>query len=172
MQNNEIELDTYDKLSVQYFYMGKIHKSQEYHNRYLSGYLEPKESGVQSLTMLKYQNKVKDQEKRTAKVLDYKAAIKFSAGYLKKIKQILNSEEQSNLILTLFHFEDGFKIRIPTPVPKIDVKDLPSPTALTEDIESKEIRRSLLKHQLHRSKNQNSLLTIDTEGNFTHFTKI
>lgn len=59
MQRKDLELLAYDKLSVQFFYIGKIEKSKDYHNKYLYGYLEPKNSSIQALNMLKHQNKKK-----------------------------------------------------------------------------------------------------------------
>mmetsp|Transcript_6567 Transcript_6567/g.6130 ORF Transcript_6567/g.6130 Transcript_6567/m.6130 type:complete len:108 (-) Transcript_6567:233-556(-) len=100
LENPNIEQEAYDKLSVQYFHLGKIKKSQEYHNRYLKGYIEPKESGIHSLTLLKHQHKMRDMEKRKPRETDYKHAVSYSKGFLAKIKDCLSQEEKSNLVLS------------------------------------------------------------------------
>jgi hypothetical protein len=54
MQRNDLEMLAYEKLSIQYFLIGRIDKSKDYHERYNHGYLEPKESSIQVLTIMKY----------------------------------------------------------------------------------------------------------------------
>ena len=42
LQRNDIELKAYDNISFEYFYIGKIEKSKDYHDRYIRRILEPK----------------------------------------------------------------------------------------------------------------------------------
>mmetsp|Transcript_28420 Transcript_28420/g.25154 ORF Transcript_28420/g.25154 Transcript_28420/m.25154 type:complete len:221 (-) Transcript_28420:5-667(-) len=77
--------------------------------------------------MLKHQNSRKDYE-RKSKNLNYKLAADSSIGFIGKIKDILSSEEDRNLLLALYNYEEVFKVRVQTPVYEIKYKDLPSPT--------------------------------------------
>ena len=127
-ERTDLELEAYDKLSAEYFFIGKISKSQIYHSKYMRGILEPKESSIRALTNLKHENRLKEFNKIKERVQDYKPAVLWSSGYVSKIKEILQYEEDPTLVLESFDYDEIFRIRISTPVSKMSVSELPSPT--------------------------------------------
>lgn len=74
-ERTDLELEAYDKLSAEYFFIGKISKSQIYHSKYMRGILEPKESSIRALTNLKHENRLKEFNKIKERVQDYKPAV-------------------------------------------------------------------------------------------------
>ena len=68
---------------------------------------------------------------------DYKHAVAATAGYVHKIKEILDSEEDRNLLLGTYDYDETFRIRISTPIHDVDIKDLPSPSAKIDSSPSK-----------------------------------
>jgi hypothetical protein len=121
MQRNDLEMLAYEKLSIQYFLIGRIDKSKDYHERYNYGYLEPKESSIQVLTNLKYQNQKKEIVNIDIKDLKYEDAIDSSSGFLSKLKEILSSDEDRELYLGLYCLNESFKIQTPTSIPETKV---------------------------------------------------
>ena len=127
-KRTDIELEAYDKLSAEYFFIGKISKSQIYHSKYVRGILEPKESSIRALNNFKHENKIKEFNKINERVQKYKPAVLWWSGYVSKIKEILRYEEDPSLLLESFDYDETFRIRISTPVSKMSVSELPSPT--------------------------------------------
>jgi len=153
LQNTDIESKAYDQLSFQYFYMGKIDKCHEYQSKYHSGYLEPRNSSIQSLTMLKYQNRRKGYDRKSNEI-NYKSAVESSNGFVTRIKEILSTEDDGKAILSLYNYNEVFKIRVQTPVHEIDNRDLPSPTTDPNERScSKNSKRKLGIPPAHRSVN-------------------
>ena len=47
--NKTQEIEAYDALSIQYFYLGDIERSKYYHDRAITGSIEPKESKIRTI---------------------------------------------------------------------------------------------------------------------------
>jgi hypothetical protein len=158
-QDIEVELKAYIKLSMEYFYMGKIDKSNAYHQKYMFGYLEPKDSSIRSLTMLRYQTERKNFESRKFKKLDYKLAASSSVGYVTKIKQILAEGEDRNINLAMYNYDEVFKVKSLPNVDGMDVRDLPSPTAklTTNDLQKVEENDNKEEFKLEENLDANEL---------------
>jgi len=120
--------------------MGKIDKSKAYHQKYIRGYLEPTESSIRALTMLRYQNEKKEYENRNYKSYEYKIAASSSAGYVRRIKEILCQDEDLYLNLGMYNYDEVFKVKTLPSVHEMDIRDLPSPTNKIESNSNNKIR--------------------------------
>jgi len=94
--------------------------------------------------------------------MNYKLAVESSKGFIAKIKEILSKKEDEGLMLALFSYDEVFKIRIPTPIPDIDIKDLPSPTPNSRG--SKEFKKKEFTNLIHRATNSMAGLQSDSKG--------
>lgn len=55
-----------------------------------------------------------------------------TAGYVRKLKEILSTEEDKDLLLGTYNYDEIFKIILPDYVEETNIRDLPSPTTKKE----------------------------------------
>lgn len=112
LQRQDIELKAYDKLSLEYFYLGNIEKTLPYHNKFVRGIVEPQNSSIRSLTLLKYNNKRKQQVPRKIQKNNYDLAVKYGNGFVSRIRDILETDDQNTTLLGTFDYDEVFRIMV------------------------------------------------------------
>lgn len=65
--NIEYEMQSYDYLGLQYFYLGKLDKAKYYHERMVRGQFESKKSNLRGLSEEQYKKKELNKEDRFKK---------------------------------------------------------------------------------------------------------